>query len=59
MNEKSQVTWERLHSEERKKGRTPGITKEVAGQQKSTMKQGKCNQQFQEGEGKLKMAITR
>jgi hypothetical protein len=39
MNEKSQVTQERLCSEERKGERTSGITKEVAKQQKSMEKQ--------------------
>jgi hypothetical protein len=32
MNEKSQVTKERLYSEDRKRGRTWRIMKEVAGQ---------------------------
>jgi hypothetical protein len=39
VNEKSQVTKERVYSEERKRGRTLGITKEMLGQQKSTEKQ--------------------
>jgi hypothetical protein len=38
MNEKSQVTQERLYFEERKRGRALGITKELTGQQKSIEK---------------------
>jgi hypothetical protein len=38
---KSQVTKERLYSEDRKRGRVPGIMKEVAGQLKSMEKQRK------------------
>lgn len=44
MNEMGQETQERLHSEERKRRKALGITKEVAGQEKSTEKRGK---QFQ------------
>jgi hypothetical protein len=44
VNEKSKVTQKRLHSEERKRRKALGITKEVAGQEKSTEKRGK---QFQ------------
>jgi hypothetical protein len=39
MNGNSQVTLERLHSEERKRERDLRITKEVTGQQKSMEKQ--------------------
>jgi hypothetical protein len=38
MNEKSQVTRERLYSEDRKRGKSMGITKEVSGEQKSMKK---------------------
>jgi hypothetical protein len=66
VNEKSQVTQEKLCSEERKRGIISGIMKEVAGQQKSIEKKKygevkKSNKQFQavpgllEGKGKLKM----
>jgi hypothetical protein len=39
MNGKSQITQERLYSEEKKRGRKDGIMKEVAGWQKTTEKQ--------------------
>jgi hypothetical protein len=47
-NEKNQVTQERLHSEERKRGRTPGSTKEVAEREKTIEKprQKKSSKQF-------------
>jgi hypothetical protein len=38
MNERSQVTWKKLCSEDRSRGRASGFTKEVAGQQKSMKK---------------------
>jgi hypothetical protein len=50
MNEKSQITQERLYSEERKGGRTSGITKKMAGQQKKhreTEAAEKSSKQFQ------------
>jgi hypothetical protein len=39
MNKKSQIMRERKNSEERKEERASGITKEVAGEQKSMEKQ--------------------
>jgi hypothetical protein len=39
MNEKSQITQERLYSEQTKEGVASGIMKEVAGWQKSITKQ--------------------
>jgi hypothetical protein len=49
MNEKSHVTQERLYSKDKSRGRALVITKEVAGQQKSTekLRQQKINQESQ------------
>jgi hypothetical protein len=50
INDKSQATQERSYSEERRRGRTPGIMNEVEGWQKCTEKlrqQEKSSKQFQ------------
>jgi hypothetical protein len=46
MNEKSQVTQERLCYEERKMGRTLGIMKEISRQQKSMKSQQRKTNNF-------------